>query len=135
MAVSKNDPTGEKRKFSRKVLWHFPLEARSQRLLMSSKTTSHMRWQKEQCTKDGYIIHTSDYLAWPTFDHQHPEFAKDCRNVRLGLASDEFNQFRNMNPSHSTRPVVLMPCEFTSLDVHETTIFHVIIVDTWTVFS
>lgn len=61
--------------------------------------------RKSEKYNTGLII----FINWQTLDHQDPEFAKDCRNVRLGLASVEFNQFRNMNPSHSTRPVVLVP--------------------------
>ncbi|GKB84680.1 uncharacterized protein Tco_0956952 [Tanacetum coccineum] len=52
----------------------------------------------------------NDYSpAWKTFDFKYPDFAKEPRNVRLGLASDGFNPFRNMSTSHSTWPVVLMP--------------------------
>ncbi|XP_027156590.1 uncharacterized protein LOC113757637 [Coffea eugenioides] len=53
--------------------------------------------------------HPADSPAWQTFDHLHPEFAKDCRNVRLGLASDGFNPFNNMSSTHSTWLVVLIP--------------------------
>ncbi|XP_027181759.1 uncharacterized protein LOC113780145 [Coffea eugenioides] len=42
--ASENDPSGEKRKVARKVLWHFSLKPRLQRLFMSSKTAKHMRW-------------------------------------------------------------------------------------------
>ncbi|XP_071940025.1 uncharacterized protein [Coffea arabica] len=108
-AVSENDPTGEKRKISQKVLWHFPLKARLQRLFMSSKIASQMRWHEEKRTKDGCMRHPANSPAWQTFDHLHPEFAKDCRNVRLGLASDGFNPFNNMSSTHSTWPVVLIP--------------------------
>ncbi|XP_027157024.1 uncharacterized protein LOC113758302 [Coffea eugenioides] len=107
--ASENDPTGEKRKIPQKVLWHFPLKARLQRLFMSSKIASQMRWHEEKRTKDGCMRHPADSPAWQTFDHLHPEFAKDCRNVRLGLASDEFNPFNNMSSTHSTWPVVLIP--------------------------
>nr|XP_027083699.1 uncharacterized protein LOC113706000 [Coffea arabica] len=107
--ASKNDPTGEKRKIPQKVLWHFPLKARLQRLFMSSKIASQMRWHEEKRTKDGCMRHLADSPAWQTFDHLHPEFAKDCRNVRLGLASDGFNPFNNMSSTHSTWPVVLIP--------------------------
>ncbi|XP_071912427.1 uncharacterized protein [Coffea arabica] len=107
--ASENDPTGEKRKISQKVLWHFPLKARLQRLFMSSKIASQMRWHEEKRTKDGCMRHLADSPAWQTFDHLHPEFAKDCRNVRFGLASDGFNPFNNMSSTHSTWPVVLIP--------------------------
>jgi len=38
----------------------------------------------------------------------HQEFAKNSRNLRLGLASDGFNPFRTMSISHSTWPVMSM---------------------------
>ncbi|KAL6564873.1 hypothetical protein OROMI_016323 [Orobanche minor] len=107
--VSEKDLTGCIRKIARKSLWHFPLKPRLQRLFMSSKTAVHMRWHAEERPRDGYMRHPADSPAWSTFDHQNPEFAKDCRNVRLGLASDGFNPFRNMNPPYSTWPVVLIP--------------------------
>ncbi|XP_042465731.1 uncharacterized protein LOC122048202 [Zingiber officinale] len=68
-----------------------------------------MRWHSESRTKDGYMRHPADSPSWQTFDHKHPEFAKDPRNIRLGLASDGFNPFKNMSVTHSTWPVILMP--------------------------
>ncbi|KAG6395273.1 hypothetical protein SASPL_145915 [Salvia splendens] len=79
-------PTGEKRKVAQKVLWYFPLKPRLQRLFMSSKTASHMRWHAESRTKDGYMRHPADSPAWSTYDSLHPDFAEESRNVRLGLA-------------------------------------------------
>ncbi|XP_073301900.1 uncharacterized protein [Primulina huaijiensis] len=76
---------------------------------MSCKTAVHMRWHSESRTKDGYMRHPADSPAWQTFDHNHPEFAKDPRNIRLGLASDGFNPFKNMSVAHSTWPVILVP--------------------------
>ena len=40
---------------------------------------------------------------------QHPQFALEPRNVRLGLAIDGFNPFGNMNNSYSMWPVILIP--------------------------
>ena len=106
---SENDPTGEGRKLPHKVLWHFPLKHRLQRLFMSSKIAGHMRWHAEGRTKDGNMRHPADSPSWQTFDFHHPEFSQDSRNVRLGLASDGFNPFKNMSSTHSTWPVILMP--------------------------
>ncbi|XP_057789264.1 uncharacterized protein LOC131006122 [Salvia miltiorrhiza] len=107
--TSNKDTTGEKRKIAQKVLWYFSLKPRLQRLFMSAKTASHMRWHAEGRTKDGYMRHPADSPAWSTFDSLHPDFAKECRNVRLGLASDGINPFKNMSVSHSTWPVILIP--------------------------
>ncbi|XP_057803224.1 uncharacterized protein LOC131018523 [Salvia miltiorrhiza] len=90
-------------------MWYFPLKPRLQRLFMSAKTASHMRWHADGRTNDGYMRHLADSPAWSTFDSLHPDFAKDCRNVRLGLASDGINPFKNMSVSHITWPVILIP--------------------------
>ncbi|XP_019253815.1 PREDICTED: uncharacterized protein LOC109232499 [Nicotiana attenuata] len=48
-------------------------------------------------------------MAWKSFDELHPSFASEPRNVRLGLASDGFQPFRNSKTSYSIWPVVLIP--------------------------
>ena len=53
--------------------------------------------------------HPADSIAWKEFDKTYVEFAKDPRNVRLGLATDEFNPFGNMSTSYSMWPVILVP--------------------------
>jgi len=92
-----------------KVLRHFPLKSRLQRLYMARHTAQKMRWHKEECIHDGVLRHPSDSLAWKTFDEQHPTFSADLRNVRLGLASDGFQPFGQMSTNHSIWPVVLVP--------------------------
>ena len=76
---------------------------------MSRKTVASMKWHVEGRTKDGCMKHPADSPTWKSFNYQYPEFSKDPRNVRLGLASDGFNPFKNMSVSHSTWPVVLIP--------------------------
>ncbi|KAL9666189.1 hypothetical protein QQ045_000513 [Rhodiola kirilowii] len=51
----------------------------------------------------------SDSEAWQDFDKNFPNFAKEIRNVRLGLATDGFNPFGAAALSHSTWPIVVMP--------------------------
>ncbi|KAL3831063.1 hypothetical protein ACJIZ3_019865 [Penstemon smallii] len=97
------------KKVPAKVLRYFPLKPRLQKLFMSSKTASFMRWHKEECTKDGCMRHPSDSPLWHNFDHQHHDFASDSRNVRLGLAADGFSPFRTLSVAHSTWPVILTP--------------------------
>ncbi|GAA0158293.1 hypothetical protein LIER_15365 [Lithospermum erythrorhizon] len=66
---------------------------------------SLMRWHGEECKDDVVIRHPTDSSGWKDFDNKHLEFASDVRNVRIGLASDGFNPYRNMSLSHSTWPV------------------------------
>lgn len=57
---------------------------------------------------EGVLRHPTDAEAWTYFDRQYLMFPNDPYNVRLGLASDNFNPFGNMNNSYSTWPVILM---------------------------
>ncbi|XP_071741395.1 uncharacterized protein [Rutidosis leptorrhynchoides] len=103
-----NDGDYKAKKVGAKVLHYFPLIPRLQRLFMSSKTAGSMRWHEESRTKDGRLRHPADSPAWKTFDYENKEFAKEPRNVRLGLASDRFNLFGNMSVSHSNNIDVYM---------------------------
>ncbi|XP_057758862.1 uncharacterized protein LOC130979432 [Arachis stenosperma] len=92
-----------------KSLRYFPLIPRLQRLFMCSKTSSDMLWNKEADNNDGYLRHPRDAEAWKDFDAKYPVFSNDARSVRLALASDGFNPFRNMSTTYSIWPVILIP--------------------------
>ncbi|XP_028086586.1 uncharacterized protein LOC114287444 [Camellia sinensis] len=100
---------GRGKKIPHKVLRYFPLTPRLKRLYMSRKTAEDMRWHKEKRIDDGVLRHPADSDEWKEFDVQHPQFALEPRNVRLGLAVDGFNPFGNMSNSYSLWPVVLIP--------------------------
>ena len=97
-------------KIPQKVLRHFPLKPRLQRLFMSRYTSADMRWHKEKrFHEDGVLRHPADSEVWKDFDNQYPWFAQDARNVRLGLATDGFNPFGTMSNNYSMWPVILVP--------------------------
>ena len=68
-----------------------------------------MRWHEVDKNEDGKLRHPRDADAWKTFDKDFPSFTADPRNVRLALATDGFNPFRNLSTSYSIWPVVLVP--------------------------
>ncbi|XP_059663674.1 uncharacterized protein LOC132309374 [Cornus florida] len=82
-------------------------KSRLQRLFMSSKTTSSMRWHAEERIKDGLMRHPADSPAWDSFDKRYLTFSSDPRNVRLALATDGFNPFNTMSVAHSTWPPLI----------------------------
>ncbi|XP_042486512.1 uncharacterized protein LOC122066739 [Macadamia integrifolia] len=92
-----------------KILRHFPLIPRLQRLYMSTKISSSMRWHHEQRVDDQRLRHPTDSKEWKDFDMRYPYFSKDPRNVRLGLASDGFNPFKTMTLTHSMWPIMVVP--------------------------
>ncbi|KAM2138539.1 hypothetical protein ACFX1Q_010580 [Malus domestica] len=57
-----------------------------------------MIWHSEIRTDDGVLRHPADSPAWKHLDNTYPDFASECRNVRLGLASDGFNPFGKKSP-------------------------------------
>ncbi|CAN1132472.1 hypothetical protein LINPERHAP2_LOCUS16281 [Linum perenne] len=97
------------KRIANKILRYFPLKPRLQRLFMSTKTASLMRWHHENSEENELMRHPADSLAWKSFNELHPSFASDPRNVRLGLASDGFQPFANSKKPHSIWPVVLIP--------------------------
>ncbi|XP_019264215.1 PREDICTED: uncharacterized protein LOC109241851 [Nicotiana attenuata] len=104
------------KKVAHKVLRHFPIKPRLQRLYMARETAKKMRWHKEERVDDGILRHPSDAMAWKSFDEKHPSFSAELRNVRLGLASDGFQPYGNMSSNHTIRPVVLVPYNLPSWD-------------------
>jgi len=58
------------------------------------------------------LSHPADGEAWKDFDRNYGWFAKDARNIRLGLATDGFNPFGKMSSSYSMWPVFLIPYNF-----------------------
>nr|GFB45970.1 hypothetical protein [Tanacetum cinerariifolium] len=60
-----------------------------------------------KCTEPGKMQHPVDGRAWKTFNTKCLDFAKEARNVRLGLAADGFNPFGNLSQAYSMWPVIL----------------------------
>lgn len=100
---------GRGKKIPHKVLRYLPVTPRLKRLYMKEKTANDMKWHKEKRVDGEKWMHPADADEWKEFDLQHPEFAQDPRNVRLGLATDGFNPFGNMSNSYSMWPVILIP--------------------------
>nr|GEY22854.1 hypothetical protein [Tanacetum cinerariifolium] len=80
------------KKVPKKVLRYFSIIHRLQCLYKSSHTAKEMIWHATgKCTEPGKMQHLVDGRAWKNFDTKYPDFAKEPRNVRLGLAADGFN--------------------------------------------
>ena len=96
------------KKVPQKVMRYFALTPRLKRLYTLRLTAKQMLWHHTGKLKDeGVMRHPVDGLAWKEFDTKHPDFARDPRNVRLGLAADGFNSFGNMSQGYSMWPVML----------------------------
>nr|GEY22447.1 hypothetical protein [Tanacetum cinerariifolium] len=59
-----------------------------------------MNWHAtRKCKEPGKMKHSVDGRAWKNFDTKYHNFAKEPRNVRLGLAANGFNPFGNLKNS------------------------------------
>nr|GEW45539.1 hypothetical protein [Tanacetum cinerariifolium] len=91
------------KKVANKVVRYFPLIPRLQRLNKSQDTAKWMTWHSTGKSKENsQMNHPVDGKAWKFFDIIHFEFAKDPRNIRLGVAVDGFNPFGNLSQTYST---------------------------------
>ncbi|GKE62011.1 hypothetical protein Tco_1512378 [Tanacetum coccineum] len=67
-----------------------------------------MTWHATRnCTELSKMQHPVDGRAWKNFDTKYPDFAKEPRNVLLGLAANGFNLFDNLSQSYNMWPVIL----------------------------
>jgi len=94
---------------SHKVLRYFSLTSRLRRLYMSGQRAKDMRLYIDKRVDDEIMRHLTDSEEWNEFDLQHHDFALESRNLRLGLATDGFNPFENMNNNYSIWSVILIP--------------------------
>ncbi|WVZ93738.1 hypothetical protein U9M48_039695 [Paspalum notatum var. saurae] len=79
-----------------KQLRYMPIIPRLKRLFLSMKIAKSMRWHKERkrgSQSEDVMVHPADGDAWKALDEFDPEFARDPRSVRLGLATDGFTPF------------------------------------------
>lgn len=101
---------GRYRYVPRKRMFYFPIIPRLQRLYASNETASQMRWHRENKKSSNVLRHPSDGKAWEHFDGVYPGFARDPRNVRLGLCADGFTPYIQASSTpYSCWPVIVTP--------------------------
>ena len=101
------DKNTKGKKVAHKVLRYFPVGARLRCLYSSRHTAKDMIWHSVGRSEEGIMRHPVDGTSWKEFDIRYPDFSREPRNVRLGLAADGFNPFGNMSTTHSTWLVIL----------------------------
>ena len=105
--LEKNKDTNKK-SVPAKVIWYIPLIPRFRRLFRNNTHAKNLTWLATGRIKDGMLRHPADAPQWKTIDILYPEFGKDSRNLRLGLAADGMNPHSNQSTSYSTWPVILV---------------------------
>ena len=80
---------------------------------------------QDRLNEEAVLRHLAFGKAWKDFDTNFPTFSCEPRNVHLGLATDGFNPFDNMNLSYSMWLVVLTMYNLPPLAMYERFVFHV----------
>jgi hypothetical protein len=99
--------------FPVKVLKHFPIIPRLQRMFRSPTISKLMIWHSENSSSgegsDNLVRHACDSKTWRHF-HKNvdPEFGSDPRNAHFALAADGMNPFKQTVSTWSTWPVTLL---------------------------
>ncbi|XP_025653186.1 uncharacterized protein [Arachis hypogaea] len=100
---------GKNKEVSYKRMHYLPLIPRLQRLYASMSTAPHMLWHHQNRRNDDVMTHPSHGEAWKHFDTNHPHFASEPRNVKLGLCSDGFSPNVHFSTPYSCWPVIVTP--------------------------
>ena len=93
----------------RKVLRHFSLIPRLKRMYQCSNIAKLMQWHSSESeSMDGMVKLVVDSSAWKHVNTRWPDFAREPRNLHLGLALDGMNPFADLSSRHSTWPVMTL---------------------------
>jgi hypothetical protein len=100
-------------KVAHKQLHYMPLMPRMKRLFLSKKIARHMRWHKEAVREnDQVMVHPFDSEAWKALDAFDPDFARDTRNVCIGLATVDSHPIIQVRRRTLARPSLLFRTTF-----------------------
>lgn len=92
----------------RKVLRHFPIIPRIQHMFKSRGSVDLLTWHAHNRSTDGIMRVPADSPAWAHIEETWPEFKREPRHLRLGLATDGVNPFGQRSSAWSTWPVVVV---------------------------
>ena len=89
-----------------KVLWYFPPIPRFKRMFQSPKIAKDLKWHAKGRENNGKLRHPMNSPTWQLVNQMWPEFASDCRNLRLAISADGINPHSSMTSRHSCWPVL-----------------------------
>jgi hypothetical protein len=91
-----------KKEDSTKSVATFFIRPRLKRMFATKEASESAQWHNvKRQPSEKEMNHLADGEAWHDFDREFPNFAKDARSLRLGLATDSFNPFRKRTQNTS----------------------------------
>ena len=89
-------------KAPQKVLWYLPIIPRFKRLFANADDAKDLTWHADGRKCNGMLHHPADSYQWKKINNLYPDFGKEARNLRLGLASDGMNPYGSLSIQHSS---------------------------------
>ena len=93
---------------SAKKLRYFPIIPRLKRMFRFDEIAESLRWHSNNKSIDGKMRHPVDSPAWEAINAKWPEFSLEPHNLRLGLAADGINPYKNLSSTYSCWPAMLV---------------------------
>jgi hypothetical protein len=78
-------------------------------MFATKEASKSAQWHNVKRQLSEEMSHPTNGEAWQDFDREFLDFAKDARNLRLGLATDGFNPFSEKNTKYNMWPVFVVP--------------------------
>ena len=97
-----NSDESTKKGPSAKVLWYLSIIPRFKCLFDNANDTKDLTWHADWRNCDGMLYHPDDSSQGKNINSRYPEFNKEARNLRLGLASDGMNPYGSLSIQHSS---------------------------------
>ena len=91
-----------------KVLWYLPIILRFKCLFANGDDAKDLTWHENGRNCDEMLRHPADSLQWKKIDRLYPDFGKEARNLRLGLATDGMNPYGSLSTQHSSWQLSMM---------------------------
>jgi len=81
-------------------------------LFANRDNAKDLTWHANGRNCDGMLRHLADSSQLKNIDHLYPDFYKEVRNLRLGLATDGMNPYGSLSTQHCSWSVLLVIYNF-----------------------
>lgn len=68
----------------------------------------HLKWHSRNKSNDGKMRSVVDGELWRFIQEHYPDFSREARNLRMGLALDGVNPYSLQSSKHSVWPVMMV---------------------------
>jgi len=79
------------------MLWYLLIIPRFKRLFANGDNAKDLTWHVDGRNCNGMFRHSVDSSKWKKNNRLYPDFGKEARNIKLGLATDGMNPYDSLS--------------------------------------